>query len=73
MAALTKNAISVTGRDRAKRTKIWDSNLKHMGFVLLSFLLPSFFIAKFFIAEVFIVKFFIVELCISEFCLRIQS
>ena len=24
MAALTKNAISVTGRDRAKRTKIWD-------------------------------------------------
>ena len=24
MAALTKNAISVTVRDRAKRTKIWD-------------------------------------------------
>ena len=24
MAALTKNAISVTGRDRAKQTKIWD-------------------------------------------------
>ena len=24
MAALTKNAISVTGRDRAKRMKIWD-------------------------------------------------
>ena len=24
MAALTKNAISETGRDRAKRTKIWD-------------------------------------------------
>ena len=24
MAALTKNAITVTGRDRAKRTKIWD-------------------------------------------------
>ena len=24
MAALTKNAISVTARDRAKRTKIWD-------------------------------------------------
>ena len=24
MAALTKNAISVTGRDRAKPTKIWD-------------------------------------------------
>ena len=24
MAALTKNAISVTGRDRAKWTKIWD-------------------------------------------------
>ena len=24
MAALTNNAISVTGRDRAKRTKIWD-------------------------------------------------
>ena len=26
MAALTKNAISVTVRDRAKRTKIWDQN-----------------------------------------------
>ena len=24
MAALTNNAISVTGRDRAKPTKIWD-------------------------------------------------
>ena len=24
MAALINNAISVTGRDRAKRTKIWD-------------------------------------------------
>ena len=24
MAALTKNSISVTVRDRAKRTKIWD-------------------------------------------------
>ena len=24
MAALTNNAISVTGRDRAKRRKIWD-------------------------------------------------
>ena len=24
MAALTKNAISLTERDRAKRTKIWD-------------------------------------------------
>ena len=24
MAALTKNAISVTVRDRGKRTKIWD-------------------------------------------------
>ena len=24
MATLTKNAISVTGRDRAKRTTIWD-------------------------------------------------
>ena len=24
MAALTKNAIPVTGRDRAKGTKIWD-------------------------------------------------
>ena len=24
MADLTKNAIFVTGRDRAKRTKIWD-------------------------------------------------
>ena len=24
MAALTKNAISVTGRDKAKPTKIWD-------------------------------------------------
>ena len=24
MAALTKNAISVTARDRVKRTKIWD-------------------------------------------------
>ena len=24
MADLTKNAISVTGRDRAKRTQIWD-------------------------------------------------
>ena len=28
MAALTKNAISVPVRDRAKRTKIWD----HKGF-----------------------------------------
>ena len=27
MAALTKNAILVTVRDRAKRTKIWDHNL----------------------------------------------
>ena len=26
MADLTKNAISVTVRDRAKRTKIWDHN-----------------------------------------------
>ena len=25
MAALTKNAISLTVRDRAKRTKIWDN------------------------------------------------
>ena len=32
MAALTKNAISVTGRDRAKWTKIWDhkGNKKHI-------------------------------------------
>ena len=29
MAALTKNAISVTVRDRAKRTKIWD----HKGYL----------------------------------------
>ena len=29
MAALTKNAISVTGRDRAKRTEIWD----HKGYM----------------------------------------
>ena len=26
MASLTKNAISLTVRDRAKRTKIWDNN-----------------------------------------------
>ena len=26
MAVLTKNAISVAGRDRAKRTIIWDHN-----------------------------------------------
>ena len=26
MAALTKNAMLVTMRDRAKRTKIWDHN-----------------------------------------------
>ena len=26
MAALTKNAISVTVRDRAKRMKIWEDN-----------------------------------------------
>ena len=29
MAALTKNAISVTVRDRAKRTKIWDHKGKN--------------------------------------------
>ena len=31
MAALTKNGISVTVRDRAKRTKIWD----HKGYIIL--------------------------------------
>ena len=29
MAALTKNANSVRGRDRAKRTKIWDHKGNH--------------------------------------------
>ena len=63
MAALTKNAISVTGRDRAKWTKIWDHKgykSQMLSFVLLSFVL---LFAEFFIAEFFI----------AEFCLRIQS
>ena len=42
MAALTKNAISVTVRDRAKRTKIWD----HKGYMNQIFLKIQNFIKK---------------------------